>query len=296
VEPNITLKIGFVGFGEAGYHIAKGLRGAGAASLFAYDLHAQTPGRGERIRGRAAESGTTLVDSPRQLAAACCVILSVVTASSAAEAAAQHRPFLEPHHFYADMNSVSPALKQAIGEEIAPSGARFVEAAILAPIYPLGHRAPMLINGPFEQAFLDVMAPFGMRLEPMSGQIGAAAAVKMCRSIMVKGLEALMLECMLGAARYGTQERVFASLAETFPGIDWNRLPWYMIGRVFEHGERRAREMEEVAETLRSAGIDPLMAEATARRQDWRRTVPASKSPAGAKELVALLSGLDSEK
>ena len=224
METEKNLTIGFVGFGEAGYHIAKGLRGAGGASLFAYDLYAQTPGRGERIRGRAADAGTTLVDSPRELAAVCGVILSVVTASSAAEAAAQNRPFLQPHHFYADMNSVSPALKQAICEEISASGARFVEAAILSPIQPLGHRAPMLVNGPHENAFIDTMSGFGMRLEPLSGQIGAAAAVKMCRSIMVKGMEALMLECMVGAARYGAQERVFASLAETYPGIDWNRL------------------------------------------------------------------------
>ncbi len=208
-ETEKHLAIGFVGFGEAGYHIAKGLRGAGVASLLAYDLHAQTAGRGERIRSRAADAGVTLVDSPRELAAACGVILSVVTASSAAEAAAQNRPFLQPRHFYADMNSVSPALKQAICEEISASGARFVEAAILAPIQPLGHRAPMLVNGQHEHAFIAAMSGFGMRLEPLSGQIGAAAAVKMCRSIMVKGMEALMLECMVGAARYGAQERVF---------------------------------------------------------------------------------------
>ena len=91
----------------------------------------------------------------------------------------------------------------------------------------------------------------------------------MCRSIIVKGLEALVFECVLGASRYDAEQRVFASLAETFPGIDWNKLADYMVGRVVLHGERRAREMEEVSETLRAIGIDPIMAEATARRQDW---------------------------
>jgi len=108
-----------------------------------------------------------------------------------------------------------------------------------------------------------------MNLEVISERIGAASAVKMCRSVVVKGLEALMLECVLGSVPYGADERVFATLDETFPGMDWKKLASYMIGRVVEHGERRAREMEEVAETLRSVGVEPVMAEATARRQDW---------------------------
>ena len=114
------------------------------------------------------------------------------------------------------------------------------------------------------------MTPFGMRLEVLAGaKVGSAAAVKMCRSIVVKGLEALMVECVLGARRFGADELVFASLNESFPGIDWKKLADYMAGRVVVHGERRAREMEEVAETLRAIGVDPIMAEATARRQDW---------------------------
>ena len=114
------------------------------------------------------------------------------------------------------------------------------------------------------------MTPFGMRLEVLpAAAIGSAAAVKMCRSIVVKGLEALMVECVLAATQFDADELVFASLNESFPGIDWKKLADYMTGRVVVHGERRAREMEEVAETLRAIGIDPIMAEATARRQDW---------------------------
>ena len=91
----------------------------------------------------------------------------------------------------------------------------------------------------------------------------------MCRSIIIKGMEALLLECALGASSYGADERVFASLDETLPGMNWSRLAGYMIGRVMEHGERRAREKEEAAEMLRGAGIEPIMAEAAARRQEW---------------------------
>jgi 3-hydroxyisobutyrate dehydrogenase-like beta-hydroxyacid dehydrogenase len=91
----------------------------------------------------------------------------------------------------------------------------------------------------------------------------------MCRSIVIKGLEALLLECTLAAGEYGAADRVYDSLAETYSGMDWRTIANYMMGRVLAHGERRAREMEEFVQTLRAAGIEPLMAEATARRQDW---------------------------
>jgi hypothetical protein len=126
------------------------------------------------------------------------------------------------------------------------------------------------------------MTPLGMRLQVLaSATVGSAAAVKMCRSIVVKGLEALMVECVLGASRYDADDLVFASLDESFPGIDWKKLADYMTGRVVVHGERRAREMEEVADALRAIGIDPIMAEATMRRQDWsaRLDLRSTSSP-----------------
>jgi 3-hydroxyisobutyrate dehydrogenase-like beta-hydroxyacid dehydrogenase len=128
----------------------------------------------------------------------------------------------------------------------------------------------MLAGGAAAPAFAALMEPFGLRVQVLAtGAIGSAAAVKMCRSIVVKGLEALLVECVLGAGRFGADELVFASLAESYPGIDWKQLADYTAGRVAVHGERRAREMEEVAETLRAIGVDPIMAEATARRQQW---------------------------
>jgi len=261
--------IGFVGFGEASFHIAKGLRSERGLRLSAFDIHTGAPGLGERIRQRAAETEVRLVDSNADLAREASLILSAVTANQAVAAAEQTSPHLTPDHMYADMNSVSPALKQAIAARIEASGARFVEIAIMAPVPPYGHKVPMLSGGVAAAEFAERLGLLGMRIEVGDTQIGAAAATKMCRSIVVKGMEALLTECVLGATRYGAAERVFASLAETFPGIDWENLATYMVGRVVVHGERRAREMDEVAETLRSIGIDPIMAEATARRMDW---------------------------
>ncbi len=259
--------IGFIGFGEAGSHLAQGFTGAGAGGVYAFDIQTGASEAGPRIRERAAESGTTLVDSSAALAAAADVLFSTVTSSAARDAAAQTAPHLGPRHTYADLNSVSPALKQDIAAIIGATGAGFVEAAVMAPVVPYGLRVPMLLGGAAAGPFAEAMAPFGMRLEVIAEPVGAASAVKMCRSIVVKGLEALLVECVLGASRYRAEARVFASLTESFPGIDWPALADYMTRRVVVHGARRAREMEEVAETLRAIGVEPTMAEATARRQ-----------------------------
>lgn len=265
--------IGFLGFGEAGFHLARGLRRAGAPALVAFDINANHGAAGERIRARATETGTRLVATPLALTETINVILSVVTATSALEAAQSVASGLTTDHLFVDLNSVSPATKRQIADVIAGGAGRFVEGAIMAPVPPAEHRVPVLLNGPSAPAIVDALSPYQMRLQVMDASIGAAAAVKMCRSIVIKGMEAILLECALAAAEYDAADRVFDSLAETYPGIDWRKTAEYMIGRVLQHGERRAREMEEVAETIRAAGIEPLMAEATARRQDWEATL-----------------------
>jgi len=262
--------LGFVGFGEAAFHLAKGLREAGVKRTVAFDIHMHTPGRGEKIQARAQETGTDLVEFPAALAAGSDVIISAVTADQAADAAKQTAPYLTSRHIYADLNSVSPGAKKSVAETITHSGAKFVEIAVMGPIPPQLHKTPMLLGGASAPEFQEMCAPYGMRMDVVStDQIGRAAAVKMFRSVIYKGLEALIFECVLGASRYGAEDRVFASLAESFPGIDWKKLADYMVGRVVVHGERRAREMEEVARTLEELGIEPMMAAATSRRMDW---------------------------
>jgi 3-hydroxyisobutyrate dehydrogenase len=281
--------IGFLGFGEAAYHIGKGLIEAGVPGIAAFDI-----ARNEKIAGRAAQSGVTLVESNGALLGVCDLILSTVTADQALAAATQSAPHLTNAHTFADLNSVSPATKKSIAKVIEASGARFVEIAIMAPVPPYGHKVPMLAGGRFADEFTARLAPFGVRVEMVGERIGTAAATKMCRSIVVKGLEALLTECMLAASFYGADERVLASLAESFPGIDWPALANYMIGRVVVHGHRRAREMEEVAETLRAAGVDPIMTEAVVRRMDWSVDAGlaghfAGETPSGYRDVVAAL-------
>jgi 3-hydroxyisobutyrate dehydrogenase-like beta-hydroxyacid dehydrogenase len=287
------LTIGFIGFGEAGFTLAMGLRNAGVEQICAYDINAETVELGKKIRQRAAETETRLLDSPADLAGATNLILSTVTADAAAQAATQIAAYLDAHHVYVDLNSVSPSLKQKISEIVSQRGARFVEAAIMAAVKPHGHRVPILLGGVHASTLVDLLAPLGMRFEVVSAKVGAAAAVKMCRSIVVKGLEALLFECTLAARRYDADERVFASLNESLPGQDWTKLAGYMMSRVLEHGERRAREMEEVAETLRVAGVEPIMALATARRQELgaRLNHFTGKVPENYGEVVQMLAG-----
>jgi 3-hydroxyisobutyrate dehydrogenase-like beta-hydroxyacid dehydrogenase len=254
------MKIGFVGFGEAAYHIAKGLQ----LPVTAFDINVTN-----QVLTRAREAGTRLVASNRELAESCDIMMSAVTANQAAAAAEQSAPYLTAQHIYADLNSVSPGLKQCIARIIEASGARFAEIAMMAPVPPYGHKVPMLAGGGGAEDFVAELAPFGISAEIVSREVGTAAATKMFRSIIVKGMEALITECVLGASRYNADERVFASLSESYPGINWKELADYMVGRVVVHGERRAREMEEVAATLREINIEPIMAEAIVRRMDW---------------------------
>jgi 3-hydroxyisobutyrate dehydrogenase-like beta-hydroxyacid dehydrogenase len=281
------MRIGFVGFGEAGYHIAKGLQQPGISSIAAFDIKVS-----DNLRQRARETGTRLVESNSELAQACDVMLSAVTADQALSAAHQNAPYLMPQHVYADLTSVSPGVKQSIARVIETSGARFAEIAMMAPVPPYGHRVPMLAGGDGAQEFVDRLAPFGISAEIVSREVGTAAATKMFRSIIVKGLEALLTECVLGASRYHADERVFASLAESFPGMKWKELADYMVGRVVVHGERRAREMEEVAATLREIDVDPIMAEAIVRRMDWSveaglKQLFGGEAPKSYREVVA---------
>jgi 3-hydroxyisobutyrate dehydrogenase-like beta-hydroxyacid dehydrogenase len=291
-------QLGFIGFGEAAFNIAQGLRQANgdAVTMYAYDLHTHTPQRGALIQQRAAICGCILLDSVAELAQTCPTLISLVTADSALDAVIATAPHLLAHHLYADFNSVSPKRKKAIAEVVTQTGSNFVEVAVMASVPPYAHRVPLLMNGDAAESLAQTLRALGMQTEVMSGEIGAAAAVKMCRSIVIKGMEAILFECILGACEYGAETRVFASLQESYPGIQWDELASYMVGRAVVHGERRAREMEEVANTLREADIEPIMAQAIAQRHDWAakrlRSHFDALGPKHYHEVVAVLNAL----
>ncbi|MEJ2432407.1 MAG: DUF1932 domain-containing protein, partial [Pseudolabrys sp.] len=167
---------------------------------------------------------------------------------------------------YLDINSVSPGRKQA-SAALLDGRARYVDVAVIAPIHPKRHRTPLLIAGPYAEEVTPLLHELDMQLTVVSDATGAAAAIKMIRSVMIKGIEALTLECFLAARRAGVLEEVTASLKNNYPGLDWPKMSAYNLERMASHGERRAAEMEESAATLRELGLEPLMVDATIERQ-----------------------------
>lgn len=261
-------RLAMIGFGEAGRILAAGLAASGRFDVSAYDiLVGDAAGRGPMLAA-AAERNVTMAESHREAIAGARLIVSAVTATSSTEAAREAAATLVPGQIFADLNSVSPGTKRTNAKLIEDAGGRYVDVAVMAPVPPYGLEVPILLGGPAAADLAARLAPAGMRLEIVADDVGTASAIKMCRSVMIKGIEALVVECMLGARRYGVEDRVLASLEETFPQMKWDERADYLVSRVVVHGRRRAAEMREVAVTLAEAGIEPLMASATAECQD----------------------------
>jgi len=277
-----------IGFGEVGGIFARDLHAAGVSRLVAYDS-AEAP------RVRAEACGYVEVRNTAAEAAACAdVVFVAVTAGSTVEAAASLSGGLGRAPFVVDVNSVSPTTKQEAARIVGPAGGRYVEAAVMTGVPPRGLRSPMLLGGPSAPAFAELAARYDMRVRVFSERVGGASAVKMCRSIMIKGLEALTTECMLSARHYGVEDEVLRSLADTLPHDDWPGLARYVMSRALLHGRRRAEEMREVARTVEQAGVEPLLSEAIAERQDWAAAQGRRLSPEelAAPDLSSLLDAL----
>jgi len=258
-------RIAFIGFGEAGQAIAAGLHDADAAQMTAWDiLFPQSAG--SKLRLAADASGVHCASSAADAVRQAELVISAVTAASSGEAAQSVKAHLRGNPFLLDINSVSPGRKQDTAKMLGAT-ARYIDVAVLAPIHPACHQTPLLIAGPDSQAVAPALAALGMRASIAGTEIGAAAAIKMVRSVMIKGIEALTLECFLAAARAGVIDEVAASMRNNYPGLDWAKIVPYNLERMAVHGERRAAEMQEVAETLRELGVEPLMTNATVKRQ-----------------------------
>jgi 3-hydroxyisobutyrate dehydrogenase-like beta-hydroxyacid dehydrogenase len=168
------------------------------------------------------------------------------------------------------MNSASPGVKAACSRLIDSGGGRYVECAVMTSVPPYGIEVPMLLGGPHAGAAHALLQSLGFAgAEVCDARIGVASAIKMCRSVVIKGMEAIFVESLVTARHYGVEGPVLASLQETFPTIDWEEQASYFFSRVAQHGRRRAEEMREVAVTVREAGLEPHMASGIAERQDW---------------------------
>ena len=260
-----TPRVSFIGFGEAGQAIASGLREEGIERIAAWDILFPVP-EGARLKAAGESMGVRLASSAAEAVRDIDLIVSAVTAASSFEAARSVVDNLAGNPYYLDINSVSPGRKQATAK-LLEGRARYIDVAVIAPIHPARHKTPLLIAGPHAEAISPLLRELEMQLTVVGPDTGQAAAIKMIRSVMIKGIEALTLECFLAAARAGVLEEVTASLKNNYPTLDFTKIADYNLERMASHGERRAAEMEESAATLRELGLDPLMVDATVARQ-----------------------------
>ncbi|MFT4027243.1 MAG: DUF1932 domain-containing protein, partial [Novosphingobium sp.] len=255
MAPDVAL----IGFGEAGSTFARAGGWAGRAR--GYDID---PAREPAM----AEHGIRPGISAREAVAAAPLVISLVTADSALAAARSTVSSLAPNAIWCDMNSVAPETKRAAARVIEAAGGRYVDAAVLAPVEPARLAVPLLLAGAAAQEAKAALAALGFsNLRVVGAEVGRASAIKMIRSVMVKGVEALTAEMMLAAEAAGVVDEVLASLDASEKAQPWAEKAAYNLERMATHGLRRAAEMEEAAKTLAALGVAPVMTEGTVHRQ-----------------------------
>jgi 3-hydroxyisobutyrate dehydrogenase-like beta-hydroxyacid dehydrogenase len=276
-----SLKFGCIGYGEVGKILSRALRERGAAWVCAWDILFPDGAQGPAMKAYAGKTGVEPCDSSSMLLARAEIVISAVTAANTHAAAREAAEWIRPGTFFLDVNSASPGVKKGCATLIDGAGANYVEAGVMASVFPHGIKVPMVIGGQRAADLAAKLAPYGFSMEVVSQEIGVASAIKMCRSVIIKGMEAILIESFTTARRYGVETQVLASLKDSFPGLDWERQGAYFFSRVVKHGRRRAEEMREAAKAVQETGFGPWMASATAEKQDWMAKLAAQGTFAG---------------
>ncbi|MEM8742888.1 MAG: DUF1932 domain-containing protein, partial [Pseudomonadota bacterium] len=252
------------------------------AQISAYDLKT-----GPEMAARYRAHGVEGCDRLDLALAGCQAVWCLVTADqarAAAEAAAAVAA-LPKGTVWLDGNSCAPETKRAAASVIDAAGGRYVDVAIMAPVQPGGHRVPILLSGPHAAEAQTLLAALDMQASVVGASIGDASAIKMIRSVMIKGMEALSAECFLAAYRAGVANEVLASLEASNPEHAWAEQGAYSLGRMMLHGRRRAAEMREAARTVAGLGLGGGMSAASAA---WQDRIAALDAAPGSDDLAAL--------
>lgn len=268
-----TIQLAFIGYGEVGQLFARQFLARPGVSVSAYDLKLDMPDSAAPLVAIAGKDGVRLAISAADAAQGADIIISAVTASSAHDVAMQACGYLRPDQILFDINSASPSTKARCGEALSAAGLVYVEGAVMAPVADPGISVSILAGGSRAHDIAERLNPLGMSIRVVAETIGRASATKLCRSIMIKGIEALIIDSQRAAEAWGVSDDVFASLAATFPGQDWARLAQLMDSRVARHGIRRAAEMREAAQMLAELGRSPALSEAIADAHERRVTL-----------------------
>ncbi|WP_157018094.1 NAD(P)-dependent oxidoreductase [Mesorhizobium xinjiangense] len=286
-------RIAMIGFGEASRAFVAGWGEKGAGRIAAHDIKAADPLEAPAMEEAAGALALACHAEPAPALAEAQVAFCLVTADQALVAAKTAAPHLPPGLLWLDGNSCAPGTKRAAAKVVEEAGGRYVDMAIMAPVHPRLHRTPALLAGPHAGEAIAALGPLDMDLRAAGDKVGDASSIKMLRSVMVKGIEALTAECILAARRAGVEGAVLASLQSSDPGIDWQKRSAYNLERMMVHGARRAAEMREVAATLRELGLPDRMAAATALWQEELAALALDPGPDEAGERAdRILAGL----
>lgn len=257
--------IALIGFGEAGAAFVAGWRSDDGPNVSAFDI--KTDSADDAVRqgkwNDYARAGVMGCGTIGEAVGSAAMVFSLVTPDQARVAAQNAARHLQPQTLYLDCNSCAPSVKREAAALIDAAGGRTVDVAVMAPVGPALHRTPLLVSGPHADAALTVFTELNMRATAVAGDVGAASSIKMIRSVVIKGLEAVVLEAILAGRKAGVAEAVLHSLEATHPGFGWHKRAGYMLERVATHGTRRAAEMREVAHALQELGLHDNMSQAS---------------------------------
>jgi 3-hydroxyisobutyrate dehydrogenase-like beta-hydroxyacid dehydrogenase len=262
-----SLNIAFIGFGEVGQRFAMDFAGNSSVCLTAYDILFDDARRGPHLLSQAESFGVEACGSAAGASSAAQVIVSAVSADASESVAAEAADFLRSSQIFFDINSASPETKRRSAAAVARTGAAYIEGAVMAAVKEPGIGVPILAGGPKADLAAELLNKLGMNVRPVAQDYGKASAIKLCRSIMIKGMEALIVDCAAAANAWGVSAEVFDSLGSSFPSIDWEALSKSMAERVARHGIRRAAEMRETADMLAALDLDASLVLAVAEAQ-----------------------------
>ena len=281
------MKLVFIGFGEAAYNIAAGLKSEGLDEMGAFDVCAREPVRGRVIRERAKELGVVLFEDLSEACKKGEIIFSLTSAKVAVSVAKEAFQYLEKKQIYIDMNSAAPTVKEQIETLPRAAGVLFCDAGVMGTVPGNQHKVPMFLSGDGAVAFSEKFAPLGMNLKVLAVPAGGASAIKMFKSVVMKGLPQLMFESFEGAQKYGVLDILVESLSGSLEGKSIQKLANTFIARTLIHAERRSAEMKDVVKTLEALDVNAAMSKATVAKldqmagQDWMNLLGEGASSLG---------------
>lgn len=263
------MKLGFIGFGEVAFEMSKGFATEGLREIVAFDPMANDPKYGELVHERARVAQVTLLPTPAEVVRIADVIVAATPGSRALQAAEAVQPFLAANKIYADVSTSSPPTKQKIAALLEPTGAGFVDGGLMGALTIQQHKVPTLVSGSGADKFIELMTPYHMSLQKVSDRAGDAIAIKLVRSVYMKGIASLQTEMLEAASVLQVEDKVLASISDTLDASPFVKMMNFLVTAGAVHAERQAHEMSDCVAMLKDLGIEPTMTLATKQRLGW---------------------------